>query len=91
MTAWSRNDATTMVGPANRGFRAKFERQVDPDGKLDPAERAARAERARRAYMLQLAARSAASRRNKKTAPTIEVSGAVSTEVGHDRQRATPS
>jgi hypothetical protein len=63
LTAWSRNDAETMTGAAHRGFRARFERAVDPDGALTPAERAARAERARRAYMLTLAARSAAVRR----------------------------
>jgi hypothetical protein len=54
-----------MTGAAHRGFRARFEREVDPDGTLPPAERAARAERARRAYMLTLAARSAAVRRKK--------------------------
>jgi hypothetical protein len=79
LIAWSRNDAATMTGAAHRGFRARFEREVDPEGKLDPAERAARAERARRAYMLSLAARSAKARR-KKTCPTNEASGQVTTE-----------
>jgi hypothetical protein len=65
LTAWSRNDAATMVGPAHRGFRARFERLVDPDGVLDEAERSARADRARRAHMLTLAARSAEARRRK--------------------------
>jgi hypothetical protein len=55
-----------MVGPAHRAFRARFERLVDPDGNLDPVERATRADRARRAHMLTLAAKSAAARRNKK-------------------------
>jgi hypothetical protein len=64
-----------MVGPAHRGFRARFERLVDPEGTLDPAERAIRADRARRAYMLTLAARSAEARRNKKATPVIETSG----------------
>lgn len=63
LTAWSRNDAATMVGPAHRGFRARFERLVDPDGSLDPRERAIRADRARRAHMLTLAAKSAEARR----------------------------
>ena len=71
LTAWSRNDAETMTGAAHRGFRAKFERECDPEGILPPAERAARSERARRAYMLTLAARSAAARRNKKTGSEI--------------------
>lgn len=52
-----------MVGPAHRGFQARFERLVDPDGRLDPAEREVRADRAKRAHMLTLAARSAESRR----------------------------
>ena len=85
LTAWARNDAETMTGAAHRGFRAKFERECDPEGILPLAERAARAERARRAYMLRLAARSAATRR-KKTGPTNETSGPVTTE-GHGNDR----
>ena len=63
LTAWARNDPETMVGPAHRGFRARFEREVDPDGLLAPDERAKRADRAQRAHMLTLAAKSAAARR----------------------------
>jgi hypothetical protein len=66
LTAWSRNDPETMVGPAHRGFRRRFERLVDPDGLLDPQERTVRADRARRAHMLTLAARSAEARRTRK-------------------------
>lgn len=69
LIAWSRNDAETMVGPAHRGFRARFEKLVDPDGTLDPKERAVRADRARRAHMLALAARSAEARRNRNAKP----------------------
>ncbi len=43
----------------------RFEKLVDPDGVLDPHERSIRADRARRAYMLTLAARSAAARKQK--------------------------
>jgi hypothetical protein len=39
LTAWSRNDREVMVGAAHRGFRARFERLVDPDGLLEPRER----------------------------------------------------
>ena len=67
LTAWSLNDAATMVGPAHRGFRRRFENLVDPDRVLPEAEREARADRARRAWMLTLAAKSAAAR--KKAAP----------------------
>jgi hypothetical protein len=54
-----------MIGPAHRGFVRRFENLVDPEGQLDPAERARRGARARRAYMLKLAARSAEIRRKK--------------------------
>jgi hypothetical protein len=85
LTAWSRNDAETMTGAAHRGFRARFEREVDPEGILPAAERAARSERARRAYMLGLAARSAAARR-KKTGSEISRPEPVTTE-GHGNDR----
>lgn len=68
LTAWSRHDAETMVGPAHRGFRARFEKLVDPEGTLPEAERTIRADRARRAHMLTLAAKSADSRRRKAAA-----------------------
>jgi hypothetical protein len=41
----------------------RFERQVDPDGVLSPAERARRAGHARKAYFTRLALRSAQARR----------------------------
>jgi hypothetical protein len=69
LRAWALNDAETMVGPAHRGFRARFERLVDPTGGLDPAERSIRADRARRAHMLTLAAKSADARRIKRAGP----------------------
>lgn len=49
--------ARTSAGTA--AFLERFERQVDPDGTLDPETRAAMARHARTAYMLQLAERSA--------------------------------
>jgi hypothetical protein len=74
LTAWARNDAETMTGAAHRGFRAKFAAIVDPEGRLDPQERAVRADRLMRAHMLTLAARSAASRK-KKAGPVTETVG----------------
>ncbi len=65
LKAWAHNDPETLVGPAHRAFRRRFERLVDPHDQLDPAERAVRADRARRAYMLTLAAKSAAVRRQR--------------------------
>jgi hypothetical protein len=67
LTAWARNEPETMVGPAHRGFRARFERLVDPEGQLDPVTRAIRADRAMRAHMLTLATRSVESRRKSRT------------------------
>jgi hypothetical protein len=65
LTAWALNDAETMIAPAHRGFRSRFENEVDPGRVLDPAERSARADRAQRAHILRLAARSAEVRRSK--------------------------
>lgn len=56
----------TNTAPARAAFLARFEREVDPDGTLDPAERARRAEHAKRAYMTSLALKSARSRRKAK-------------------------
>jgi len=44
----------------------KFERQVDPEGKLTTQERAERAEFARKAYYQRLAMKSAAARQRRK-------------------------
>jgi len=43
----------------------KFERQVDPEGILTPAERAKRAEHARKVYFKRLAFKSAQARRRR--------------------------
>jgi hypothetical protein len=91
LTAWSRNDVETMIGPAHRGFRARFEKLVDPAGTLDPAERAKRADRARHAYMLTLSARSAEARRKKKAAAAIETPAAATEDDGGDRRLPPPA
>ena len=41
-----------------QGLQAKFEREVDPQGKLSPQERAKRAEYARKAHMQRMALKS---------------------------------
>lgn len=62
--SWSRtDDRSGRTRPAREAFLKKFEKEVDPDGKLPPYERRLRAEHAKRAYMLQLAKKSAAARR----------------------------
>jgi len=53
--SWARTaDRSARTRPARQAFLKRFERQVDPDGKLSTDERARRAEHALRAYMLQL-------------------------------------
>jgi hypothetical protein len=56
------SDAAAHTAPARAAFLARFEREVDPDGALDPRERARRAEHARKAYFLRLALASAHAR-----------------------------
>ncbi|MEU7170896.1 hypothetical protein ABZ949_05305 [Micromonospora tulbaghiae] len=61
---WSREpDRAAATKPARAAFAERFERQVDPDGTLDPVERARRAELAKRAYFARLALKSAQARR----------------------------
>ncbi len=62
--SWAQTpDRTARTAPARRALMARFERQVDPDGTLPPAERAIRAEHARKAYFARLALKSARARR----------------------------
>lgn len=63
---WAKEtDRTAATRPALEGMRAKFEREVDPEGVLDPVERATRAESARKAHFKRLALKSAQARRAK--------------------------
>jgi hypothetical protein len=55
---------------ARAGLEARFLHEADPDGALDPAERAVRAERIRKAYYAELALASVKARRARKAAPT---------------------
>src|SRR5207245_7998680 len=50
----ARHDPREYTQAAREAFRLRFERQVDPECVLDPAERARRAEAALRAHMLQI-------------------------------------
>jgi len=57
LAAWAmhaRNDASETTRNARTSFLARFERQVDPDGLLTPAERQRRAMHARRLYFARL-------------------------------------
>jgi hypothetical protein len=59
----SRYDSKELTAPARRAFNDRFEKQVDPDGTLPPAERQRRAEAAKKAYFTRLALKSARARR----------------------------
>jgi hypothetical protein len=61
---WARiKDRTLATEPARAGLDAKFAAQVDPDRRLDPADRAKRVSALRRAHFARLARLSADSRR----------------------------
>jgi hypothetical protein len=60
---WATTDATEGTAAARAAFLDRFQREVDPDGTLPPAERARRAEHARKAYFTRLAMASAKARR----------------------------
>ena len=62
------DDPAAHTQPARSAFLDRFERQVDPDGTLSPAERARRAEHARKAYFTALALKSAKARAKKARA-----------------------
>jgi hypothetical protein len=51
-----------IAARARKGFMAKFEREVDPDGVLPEAERQKRAEHAMKSHMQRLALKSARAR-----------------------------
>lgn len=59
------SDPSAATAPARQAFRDSFAKAVDPEGVLDPVERARRAEHARKAYYLRMALKSAQVRRAK--------------------------
>jgi hypothetical protein len=63
-------DRKARTEPARQANLNRFEKIVDPEGKMEPAERALRAESARKAHYTQLAYRSARARAARKTQTT---------------------
>lgn len=59
-------DRQARTEPMRQAALARFERLVDPDGALDPAERAQRAEAARRAHLLDMSRKAAKKAREKR-------------------------
>lgn len=61
----AKHGSEAIAARARRGFMARFERQVDPDGTLSPAERERRARHAMKAHMNAMALKSVRSRRER--------------------------
>lgn len=61
---WGRTpDRAAATAPARAGLRAKFAREVDPDGRLDVAELERRVDSLMRAHMLRMSLKAKAARR----------------------------
>ena len=64
--SWARtSDPAARTAPGRAAFLDRFEREVDPDGTLPPAERARRAAQARSAYFAGLAFKSSRARQRR--------------------------
>jgi hypothetical protein len=67
---WGRTpDRTAATAPARAGLRAKYAREVDPDGLLDPLELERRVDHLMRAHMLRMS-RAAKAARQKVAGPS---------------------
>jgi hypothetical protein len=66
----AQHDSRQTSANGRVAFQARFEREVDPDGRLDPEERRRRAEHARSAYFARLALASVATRRARRASRT---------------------
>jgi hypothetical protein len=65
--SWARTeDRAARTLPRRRAMLDKFEKEVDPEGKLPIQERAKRAEWARKAYYQRLSMKSVAARQGRK-------------------------
>ena len=62
----SKYDSREVTKAAREKFLDRFERQVDPEGVLDPVERARRVKHAKTAYFTDMGRRSGRSRRKKQ-------------------------
>lgn len=63
-TRWANADPVAGTQAARDAFRASFELKVDPDGILEPGERARRAEQARKAHYAKLSLAAAKAKRS---------------------------
>jgi hypothetical protein len=60
------DDPAAHTAPARKAFLSRFERKVDPEGLLEPKERARRAEHAKKAYFTRLTLASSRARAHKR-------------------------
>jgi hypothetical protein len=72
-------EAEWMTRPARATFLRRFDREVDPDGVLEPVERVRRVKEARRAYFTELGRRSAEVRWGRARRRQAAGEGAVET------------
>lgn len=64
---WGRTaDRTAATEPARAGLRAKYAREVDPEGRLEPAEVERRVDSLMKAHMLRMTRAAAAARLAKR-------------------------
>lgn len=69
-TRWANEpDRKEAMRPVLEGMLAKFEREVDPDGALEPDVRAALAESAKKAYYKRLQLKSSRARAARRGKP----------------------
>lgn len=68
-TSWAQTEnRSARTLPARQKFYESFERKVDPEGRMSPADRAKAAESARKAFYTQMALKSAKARRRRGSA-----------------------
>ena len=71
--SWAKcDDRSARTAKARKAALDRFEKEVDPEGVLTPAERAKRAEHARKAYFQRLALKSAQARRKRAEATQLD-------------------
>ena len=68
-------DSCVHTQPGRKAFLERFEREVDPDGVLNPAERARRADQAKKAYFVGLALKSSKAHAKKSQAVRATLDG----------------
>jgi len=65
-TLHATHDPKVTTKPGRDAFMSRFEKEVDPEGRLEPQERMRRAELAKKAYFTKLALKSSKARAKRK-------------------------